>query len=401
MPTGKVKWFNEQKGFGFITPDDGSEQVFFHSSSIMGGYIALAKGEAVDYDKQQSDKGRRAASLHYTGPNADKVRKLAVTDKAHSAPAAQPKSSSERTKAVPPAAVHADKGRAARRQSDSPRRSSQAVPRAPASGSTRSGYIVLVCTLLLIGAYIASNWHDNPANRTSDSLQSPELDPPTEVGILEVSVPSGSVGDNYWVYVDGRLLSAPAGESNARSLRFSLPVDQHTLEVAFLSPGSGSFPFAITRKIVARVRASQTTEVDVAVPDDWSAVSPARAAVPCSNLPDVDRLQGGITEYLQDSVVVALHGVDTVPISRPNQDQLLGGVVVLRLPSVQGGVREFEGSQIRYMADAISYFHHLPHCSTYGFSRSSAEYEEVISFLDNDIESFRQLATSLGQYNDQ
>jgi CspA family cold shock protein len=63
MPTGKVKWFNDQKGFGFITPDDGSEEVFFHSSSIMGGYMIIAEGEAVAYDERQSDKGPRAANV--------------------------------------------------------------------------------------------------------------------------------------------------------------------------------------------------------------------------------------------------------------------------------------------------------------------------------------------------
>ena len=63
MPTGKVEWFNDQKGFGFIAPDDGSERLFFHSSSIIGGYMVMVEGEAVAYDKQQSDKGPRAANV--------------------------------------------------------------------------------------------------------------------------------------------------------------------------------------------------------------------------------------------------------------------------------------------------------------------------------------------------
>jgi cold shock protein len=60
---GKVKWFNDQKGFGFIAPDDGSEEVFLHSSSIVGGYTTMAENEPVSYDKAQSDKGPRAANV--------------------------------------------------------------------------------------------------------------------------------------------------------------------------------------------------------------------------------------------------------------------------------------------------------------------------------------------------
>lgn len=63
MPTGKVKWFNDQKGFGFIAPDDGSEEVFVHSSSIIGGRMILVENEAVAYDKRQSDNGPRAANV--------------------------------------------------------------------------------------------------------------------------------------------------------------------------------------------------------------------------------------------------------------------------------------------------------------------------------------------------
>ena len=61
MPTSKVKWYNDQKGFGFITPDDGSEELF-HSSSVMMG-LALAENDAVSYDKAPSDKGLRAANV--------------------------------------------------------------------------------------------------------------------------------------------------------------------------------------------------------------------------------------------------------------------------------------------------------------------------------------------------
>ena len=64
MATGKVKWFNDQKGFGFITPDDGSKDLFVHHSSITGdGFKTLAENQAVEFDVQQSDKGPRAANV--------------------------------------------------------------------------------------------------------------------------------------------------------------------------------------------------------------------------------------------------------------------------------------------------------------------------------------------------
>ena len=64
MPTGKVKWFNDQKGFGFITPDDGSKDLFVHHSAILGeGFKSLAENQAVEYTVQQSEKGPRAANV--------------------------------------------------------------------------------------------------------------------------------------------------------------------------------------------------------------------------------------------------------------------------------------------------------------------------------------------------
>jgi CspA family cold shock protein len=62
--TGTVKWFNDAKGFGYITPDDGSKDVFVHFSAIQGGgFKTLKENDKVQYDLEQSPKGPRAANL--------------------------------------------------------------------------------------------------------------------------------------------------------------------------------------------------------------------------------------------------------------------------------------------------------------------------------------------------
>lgn len=64
MRTGTVKWFNESKGYGFITPQDGSKDVFVHHSGIAGaGFKSLAEGQRVTFDVQQTDRGPSAINV--------------------------------------------------------------------------------------------------------------------------------------------------------------------------------------------------------------------------------------------------------------------------------------------------------------------------------------------------
>jgi CspA family cold shock protein len=64
MATGSVKWFNESKGFGFITPDDGSKDVFVHFSAIASdGFRTLAEGQQVTFDVEDGPKGPQASNV--------------------------------------------------------------------------------------------------------------------------------------------------------------------------------------------------------------------------------------------------------------------------------------------------------------------------------------------------
>ena len=64
MATGTVKWFNDDKGYGFITPDDGDRDLFVHHSGINGsGFKTLQENSKVSYDEEAGDKGPKAVNV--------------------------------------------------------------------------------------------------------------------------------------------------------------------------------------------------------------------------------------------------------------------------------------------------------------------------------------------------
>jgi CspA family cold shock protein len=70
MPNGIVKWFNNAKGYGFIVPDDGGDDLFAHFSAVtMDGYKTLSAGDQVQFDVTVGEKGPQATSIVATGTN--------------------------------------------------------------------------------------------------------------------------------------------------------------------------------------------------------------------------------------------------------------------------------------------------------------------------------------------
>jgi cold shock protein len=68
MATGTVKWFNDEKGYGFITPDEGSKDLFVHFSNIAGeGFKSLAEGARVEYEEREGQKGPEATQVALVG----------------------------------------------------------------------------------------------------------------------------------------------------------------------------------------------------------------------------------------------------------------------------------------------------------------------------------------------
>jgi len=121
--SGECKWFNSKKGFGFITPKDGSEEVFVHQSAILAdGFRSLAEKELVEYELAKDESGR-AKAVNVTGPSGAPVkgapkprpryyRKDGAAGADGAAPAAAASSSSAPAAAAAPAPAKEKKAKA-------------------------------------------------------------------------------------------------------------------------------------------------------------------------------------------------------------------------------------------------------------------------------------------------
>ena len=78
MPTGRVKWFNNAKGYGFILPEDGGEDYFAHYSSIqMDGYKTLKAGQLVSFDILEGPKGSHAINIQAMDTDSNATNEIA------------------------------------------------------------------------------------------------------------------------------------------------------------------------------------------------------------------------------------------------------------------------------------------------------------------------------------
>ncbi|HEY5839683.1 MAG TPA: hypothetical protein VIT19_11655 [Pyrinomonadaceae bacterium] len=318
-----------------------------------------------------------------------------------------------------------------------------------------------VLILVLVTSGLLAQARATPAALNKNSVPA--------VGKLKVWVPAGIIGDNYWVYINGDLTSAPPhGPTNPRSPYFmtvsastvgsqpetrygwdlftkdgvvlsmrheeydhrlsaylksasgdelrvfrpfelSLAPGTYTVELAILSKApsyydsTGIFPFVITRKYVADVQSGQTTQLYPGVPDYWYdplGPFPVRAFRKfCTGSPEPDskRILQLVSAYMDDPVVRVLRRA-SASFRSPST-----GVVVLNMPSAQGGPRQFDASQIRHIAATISANHVLPthrdvaDCQRLfpQYHRSYGEFDKMIDVVGTDIESFRKLAADL------
>lgn len=94
MPTGKVKWFNNAKGYGFILPEEGGEDLFVHYSSIqMEGYKTLKAGQTVEYETVKSQKGFHAVNIRALDAATDEEAPASVEEAPPSERAEEPEKS--------------------------------------------------------------------------------------------------------------------------------------------------------------------------------------------------------------------------------------------------------------------------------------------------------------------
>jgi hypothetical protein len=285
----------------------------------------------------------------------------------------------------------------------------------------------------------------------------PNSGPSPAMGRLRIWAPAGVVGDNYWIYVNGHLASAPPHSNSGpfgsihatpiqttdgwhiwkehgpvlkmtdygwdrdyspydldpqardalhlfQAVELPLPSGKYVIDIAILLPAlpyRSSFPFVVDDGWQKEVGEGKTTELYLTIPHAWeSHVPPTVFLSPCrGNHPDPDELKRKLSAYMNDSTVTALRGADASFLSRGK------GVVVLDLPPEQGGSREFDGKQIKYIADAVANRANLPRQSDIEdcqrsfpqFADYYAEYGKTIRFIADDIESFRKLAARLDQ----